>query len=102
MAPHSGRQDTEASKTAASKWLLPGLKRVGGEKKNAGLPFAIDKTDIVGLVCQAWEKSFTQVKTNIKAVASRGWGPKVLNYKCLQHQEILSTQNGASQNGAYH
>jgi len=33
MAPHSGRQDTEASKTAASKWLLPRLKRVGGEKK---------------------------------------------------------------------
>ncbi len=29
-------------------------------KKNyAGLEFAIDKTDIVGLVCKAWEASFT-------------------------------------------
>jgi len=69
------------------------------KKNDAGLPFAIDKTDIVGLVRQAWEKSFARVKTNIKAVASRGWGPKALNYKCLQHPEILSTKNGASQKG---
>ena len=40
------------------------------EKKSAArLPFAIERTDIVLITREAWEKSFAQVRTNIKAVA---------------------------------
>ena len=58
---------------------------------------AINKTDIVGLVQIAWKRSFARVKTNIKAVAHRGWGPKALNYNVLLHPEILATKHGAKE-----
>jgi len=66
------------------------------KKNDAGLPFAIDKTDVVGLVRAAWNRSFARVRTNIKAVTSRGWGPKALNYNCLLHPEIQATKHGTT------
>ncbi len=39
------------------------------------------------------------MKTNIKAVAHRGWGPKALNYNVLLHPEILATKQGAKKEG---
>ena len=56
------------------------------------LPFAIEKTDVVGIVAHAWEKSFARLRTNKKAVAERGWGP--LNYNCLLNPEIQLTKFG--------
>jgi hypothetical protein len=67
------------------------------KKNDAGLEFSINKTDIVGLVQIAWKRSFARVKTNIKAVAHRGWGPKALNYNVLLHPEILATKHGAKE-----
>jgi hypothetical protein len=34
------------------------------KKNDAGLEFAIEKIDVVGLVHEAWELSFARVKTN--------------------------------------
>ena len=56
------------------------------KKENAGLLGTIEKTDIVSLVSQAWNASFTRVDNNKKAVAECGWGP--LNYNLLLHPEI--------------
>ena len=42
------------------------------KKNDAGLEFAINRTDIVGLVQEAWKSSFARVKTNKKAITSRG------------------------------
>jgi len=67
------------------------------KKNDAGLEFAINRTDIVGLVQQAWNASFARVKTNIKATASRGWGPKALSYNALLHPEIIATKYGTKQ-----
>jgi len=39
------------------------------------------------------------VKTNIKVVVSRVWGPKLLNFNALLHQKILSTKHGATERG---
>jgi hypothetical protein len=61
-------------------------------KNDAGLPFTIEKTDVVGLVREAWKTSFARVRTNVKAITSRGWGPKALNYNCLLHPEIAGTK----------
>jgi hypothetical protein len=61
-------------------------------KNDAGLPFEINKTDVVKLVKEAWEVSFARVNTNRKAVLERGWGPKALNYNVLCHPEIKSSK----------
>jgi len=53
------------------------------KKNDAGLEFAINRMDIVGLVQEAWKASFARVKTNKKVITSRGWGPKALNYNAL-------------------
>ncbi len=60
------------------------------------LEFAINKTDIVGLVSKAWKLSFARVNNNQKAVASRGWGPRALAYNALLHPEILTSKYGAT------
>jgi hypothetical protein len=66
------------------------------KKNDAGLEFAIEKTDVVGLVREAWELSFARVQTNQKAIVSRGWGPRALNYNALRHPEILTSAPGTS------
>jgi hypothetical protein len=37
-------------------------------KNDAGLEFAINKTDIVGLVSQAWKFSFARIEQNQMAI----------------------------------
>ena len=56
------------------------------------LPYAIEKTDVVGIVSHAWDQSFATERTNQKAILDRGWGP--LNYNALLHPEIQVTRNG--------
>ena len=56
------------------------------------LPFAIEKTDVVGIVAHAWEKSFARLRTNKKAVAEQVWGP--LNNYCWLNPEIQLTKFG--------
>jgi hypothetical protein len=68
------------------------------KKNDAGLEFAINKADIVGLVQKAWKASFARVRTNIKVTISRGWGPKALNYNALLNPEILATKHGMNNN----
>jgi len=69
------------------------------KKENAGLLGTIEKTDIVSLVSQAWNASFTRVDNNKKAVAERGWGP--LNYNLLLHPEInLKKEKGFQLNSS--
>jgi hypothetical protein len=41
----------------------------------AGLPYAVEKIDIVKLVGEAWDKSFSHIDSNKKVVAEHGWGP---------------------------
>jgi hypothetical protein len=60
-------------------------------KNDSGLPFEINKTDVVKLVKEAWNASFSRVETNQKAVLERGWGPKALNYNVLLHPEISAS-----------
>ncbi len=43
------------------------------------------------LVRESWSASFAKVETNRKAVLTRGWGPKALNYNVLLHKEIIGT-----------
>jgi len=66
------------------------------KKNEAGLEFAINRNDIVGLVRKAWNASFAREETNRKAVVHRGWGPRPLNYNALTHPEILATKPGYS------
>jgi hypothetical protein len=61
----------------------------GYKKNESGLPFEINKTDVVKLVKNAWKVSF---ETNRKAVLHRGWGPKALNMNVLRNPEILATK----------
>jgi hypothetical protein len=61
-------------------------------KNESGLPFEINKTDVVRLVKNAWKVSFARVETNQKAVLYRGWGPKALNMNVLRSPEILATK----------
>jgi hypothetical protein len=69
-------------------------------KNDNGLPFEINKTDVVKLVKEAWSVSFAQVETNQKAVLERGLGPKALNYNVLCHPEISSSKpNGDDDKG---
>jgi hypothetical protein len=67
------------------------------KKNDAGLEFVINKTDIVGLVNQAWKFSFARTEQNQTATGSRGWGPRALAYNALLHPEILTSK---SSNGA--
>jgi hypothetical protein len=60
-------------------------------KNDANLPYEINKTDVVKLVKDAWQVSFTRGETNRKAVMHSGWGPKALNYNVLLHEEIVSS-----------
>jgi hypothetical protein len=60
------------------------------KKNESGLPFEINKTDVVKLVKNAWKVSFARVETNQKAVLHRGWGPKAWNV--LRNPEILATK----------
>ena len=46
-------------------------------------------TDIVPLVNFAWDKSFTRIELNKKAIADRGWDP--LNYQMLIDKSIQTT-----------
>ena len=48
------------------------------------------RTDIIPIVNYAWQKSFANVKNNLKAIADRGWGP--LNRILLSHPEIISSK----------
>ncbi len=66
-------------------------KDLTSKKNDAGLAFEVDKRDVVKLVRESWNESFAKVKTNRKAVLTRGWGPKALNYNVLLHKEIIGT-----------
>jgi hypothetical protein len=57
------------------------------KKNDHGLPYEINKTDVVKLVKDSWKVSFAHTQTNIKAVLNRGWGPRALNYYALLHPE---------------
>jgi hypothetical protein len=59
-------------------------------KETVGAEFAIDKQDITYIVAQGWPNSFARIENNKKAIAEQGWGP--LNFNCLLHPEIVSTQ----------
>jgi hypothetical protein len=61
------------------------------EKNDAGLPFEINKTDVVKLVKEAWNASFAKVESNKKTVLEQGWGSKALNYNVLLHPEIAAS-----------
>jgi hypothetical protein len=65
-------------------------------KNDESLEFVIGKTDVVGLVHEAWELSFARVKANQKAIVSKGWGPRELNYNALCHPQILTSVPGTS------
>jgi hypothetical protein len=69
------------------------------QKNDAGLNFTIEKTDVVGLGRKAWKASFAKVKSNIKAISNRGWGPRALNYNVLLHPKILTSKPGAKIQG---
>ena len=73
-------------KMALTKYKRELLRR----KESVGAEFAIDKQDITYIVAQAWANSFARIEKNKKAIAERGWGP--LNFNCLLHPEIVSTQ----------
>jgi hypothetical protein len=60
-------------------------------KDRAGLPAALERSDIVRIVNVAWQNSFTRVETNKKATAACGWGP--LNYILLDHPELQETKD---------
>ena len=69
------------------------------QKTSFGLGFNINKTDIMGLVWQAWKPLFANIVSTQKALAERGWNP--LTYVLLDHPDILgstpqycSTTNG--------
>jgi hypothetical protein len=62
------------------------------QKNEQGLPYEINKSDVVKLVKEAWHVSFAREETNRKAVLQRGWGPRALNYNVLLHPEILPSK----------
>ena len=69
------------------------------KKRAARLPFAIERTDIVLIIREAWKKSFAWVRTNIKAVAEWGWG--LLNFNCLMHPELQMTTSQQGTQGTW-
>jgi hypothetical protein len=60
-------------------------------KIRAGLPATLERSDIVRIVNIAWDKSFSRVDTNLKAIAERGWG--ALNYVLMDHPELQETND---------
>jgi hypothetical protein len=44
------------------------------------------------LVQKAWESSVARVEMNQKAIVSRGWGPRALNYHALLHPKKLTSK----------
>jgi hypothetical protein len=60
-------------------------------KIRAGLPATLERSDIVRIVYIAWQKSFSRVDTNLKAIAECGWAP--LNYVILDHPELQETND---------
>ena len=48
----------------------------------------LTRTDIIPIVNYAWDHSFARVRTNLKAIRDRGWGP--LNQILLSHPEIIN------------
>jgi hypothetical protein len=75
------------------KMALTKRKEVLVTKKNEhGLPYEINKSDVVKLVKEAWHVSFAHEETNQKAVLQRGWGPRALYYNVLLHPEILPSK----------
>jgi hypothetical protein len=72
--------------------LTKGKQALVTQKNDNGLPFQINRTDIVKLVKDAWNVSFARVHTNQKAVLYRGWGPKALNKNALLSPEIWATK----------
>jgi hypothetical protein len=69
------------------------------KKNESGLDYTINKMDVVGLVRQAWKSSFARKQTNIKAISTRGWGPRALNYNALPYPEVLTLKPGYCNNG---
>jgi hypothetical protein len=60
-------------------------------KIRADLPATLERSDIVIIVNTVWQKSFSRVNTNLKAIAERGWPP--LNYVLLHHPELQETND---------
>jgi len=56
-------------------------------------------TDIMSIVNDAWDHSFSLVVSNQKAIADRGWGP--LNYALLDNDDIKCTMTD-SEKCQYH
>ena len=54
------------------------------------VPFSIEKTNIILVVCMAWRESFAIAVRNKKAIAERGWDP--LNFILLDHPELKKAQ----------
>ena len=46
-------------------------------------------TDIMAIVNDAWQHSFSRIELNKKAISDRGWGP--LNYNLLNNKGIQAT-----------
>jgi hypothetical protein len=66
-------------------------KNLTSKKNDARLAFEVGQRDVGKLVRESWNESFAKVVTNRKAVLTRGWGPKALNYNVLLHKEIIGT-----------
>ena len=48
----------------------------------------LTRTDIIPIVNYAWDRSFARIRTNLKAIRDRGWGP--LNQVLLSHPDIIN------------
>jgi len=62
------------------------------KKSDCGLPFEINKTDIVKLVKDSWKVGFGRVEQNQKAVLHRGCGPRALDKNVLLNPEIFASK----------
>lgn len=69
---------------------------LAAKKGDHGQQIAIHKTDIVGLIRKGWNVSFADVESSKKAIHTRGWGPKALNYNVLLHPELVQNQHSNS------
>ena len=66
------------------------------------LPLSLQPTDIMLLICQAWEKSFARIESNRKAIAERGWYPFNRNLLLLPELRETMTEeekNSEAENG---
>jgi hypothetical protein len=74
------------------KMLLGNAKKdLVSFKIQHNIPLNLTGEDIIPLVNIAWRRSFANVGTNKKAIATRGWNP--LNRNLLLHKEIQSGRN---------